>query len=255
MTVIEDRFALLDSLTLLAGSHGSFAEGVCAMEAAAWLAGEPHSDSPACVDPVIAAFSRSWNDSLPDNATRNRLLKPLISKMIGTAFTLDVQAARAFMVADWAVRVFTPAWLRLADLEANAIELEGLKALTSMALCKEAKPAIDRAGAAAWAAAGDARAAAGAAAGAAAWAAAGAAAWAAAGAAAGAAAWAAAGAAARAAAGDARDAWGAAGDAARAAGDARAAARARLAPTVEQLQQSAVELIERMCALTPEAVK
>ncbi len=134
--------------------------------------------------------------------------------------------------------------------------------------------AWDAAGDAAWAAAGDAawaaagaaaRAAAGAAAWDAAWAAAGAAAraaagdaaWAAAGAAAGAAAWAAAGDAARAAAWDAAwdaawaAAWAAAGaaagDAARAA--AWAAARAKLAPTVKELQESFVQVLMAMCEL------
>jgi hypothetical protein len=283
MTIIEDRLALLEGLTLKEGKHDSFDDGVCLLELTSWLAGEPFTDHPQCVDPVLAAFGRSWNDALGD-ADRDRLLKPFAAKLIGTASTPDVQDARAFMAADWAVRVFTPAWLRLAGLEENAAELEGLKALASVALCNEAGTAIQRArdsaaaaraaagdaawdaaGAAAWDAAGAAaraaagaaaRAAAGAAAGAAAWDAARAAAWDAAGAAAwdaaGAAAWDAAGA----AAGDA--AWDAARAAAgAAAGDAawdaaRAAARAVLAPTVEALQTSAVDLFERMIALTPE---
>jgi hypothetical protein len=80
------------------------------------------------------------------------------------------------------------------------------------------------------------------------WAAARAAAWAAAGDAAGAAAWDAAWDAARAAAGDA--AW----DAAWAAAGAAAwdAARAALRSTVEALQTSALELLERMIAVGPE---
>ncbi len=49
------------------------------MEAAAFIAGEPWSDHPACVCPVIAAFMRSWNDGLSDK-DRNRLLLPLIPK-------------------------------------------------------------------------------------------------------------------------------------------------------------------------------
>jgi hypothetical protein len=168
MRILDDRLALLEGLDLKEGRHKAFEQGACLLEAAAWLAGEPFTDHPECVCPVIAAFGRSWNDSLPDDATRNRLLRPLLPKLIGTRSTPDVQDARAFMAADWAVRVFTPAWLRLIDLEANAAELEGLKALATVALCLDAQPAIERAQEAARAA----RDAAGAAAGAAAWAAA-----------------------------------------------------------------------------------
>ena len=52
-TMLTDRLAALT--TLAHGAHDSPADGLCAMEAAAWLAGEPHSDHPACVSPVIAA--------------------------------------------------------------------------------------------------------------------------------------------------------------------------------------------------------
>ena len=120
------------------------------------------------------------------------------------------------------------------------------------ALAAARAAAGDAARAAAWAAA---RAAAGAAARAAAWDAARAAAWDAARAAARAAAWDAAGAAAGDAAGDA--AWDAAWAAARAAaGDAaRAAAWDALKKTKTELQASAVQLVERMIALTDDDLK
>jgi len=305
----------LDAITLRHGAHPTRDDGMCALEAVAWLAGEPHSDHPQCVCPVVAAFGRAWNDALPSDDDRDRLLKPLLPAMIGTASTTEVQDRRAFMAADWAVRVFTPTWLRRAGLTADADDLAGLPELSTVELCEAAMPAISRARqhadaarAAAGSAARDAaRAAAGAAAGSAARDAAGAAAGfaarAAAGYAAGFAARSAAGAAAgfaardaaRAAAGSAaRDAaraaaWAAAGDAAQsaarsaawsaaqsaarsaagaaagsaardaaraAAGSAaRDAARAAawdaagdaLADTVAELQQSAVDLLKRMC--------
>jgi hypothetical protein len=84
MTTTKRPALDLDSLTLHAGAHtpnGTF----CLLEAVAYVAGEKWSDHPACVSPVIATFGRSWNDSLPDNAARDRLLKPLIPLMIGTA--------------------------------------------------------------------------------------------------------------------------------------------------------------------------
>jgi hypothetical protein len=154
------------------------------------------------------------------------------------------------MVADWYIRVQAPAWLRLAGLTTQAEALEAFPEITDFAkvptliatlaaIRKDADAARDAAWAAArgaawdaaWAAARDAV---GAAAGNAAWAAAEDAAWAAARGAAGGAVWAAAGAAAWAAA------WAAAGG----------AAEDAVAPTVAMLQESAVDLVKRMCAET-----
>jgi hypothetical protein len=223
----------LDSLVLLHGNHDSREAGVCVMEAAAWMAGEPHTDHPKCVSRILAAFLRRWNDDL-DEAGRQKL-KPYIPRVIGTA--KDGQdELRGWLIADWVIRVHTPAWLELAGIHESARALRSLPELRDLASLSAAQPSLDKArseAAAAWAAA---RAAAGAAAGDAAWDAAGAAAWDAARAAA------------RAAAGAAaRDAaWAAAWDAARDAAWAGAAAKQKLAPTVASLQVSAFQLLEKL---------
>ncbi len=243
MTIVHPE--TLDHIRLARGAHQTPEQGTCLLEAVAYVAGEPHSDHPECVCPVLAAFGRAWNDALDDDS-RNRILAPFVCRLVGTRSTAEVQDARAFMAADWAVRTFTPAWLRRAGLDADAVELEQLPELTSTELCRAAMPIISKArasAAAAWDAAG---AAARAAAGDAAWAAA----WDAARAAARDAAWAAA----RAAAGDAAwdAAWAAAWDAAWAAAGAAAwaaagdAAGAALADTVTELQASAADLFDRM---------
>ena len=201
MSIIEDRLALLESISLDHGRHRSFDDGMCAMEAAAWLAGEEWSDHPNCVSPVIGQFLRSWNDTLGDEA-RNTLIKPLIPLTIGTRTTKRDETTRAWMCTDWLAREQAPAWLRLAGLTENATLLEQLAPLKGAASARKAQPSLDKARKA-----GDA-------ARAAAWDAAGAAAWDAAGAAAGAAAGDAAGDAARDAA------WAAARDAAGAYSDA-----------------------------------
>jgi hypothetical protein len=205
MTIIETRLTELDTIQLAHGKHDTPENGMCLLEAAAYIAGEPFTDHPECVCPVLAAFGRSWNDAL-DNDTRNRILKPFIPHLIGTRTTPAVQDARAFMAADWAVRTYTPVWLRAAGIEEEAAALEQLDALTSVELCQAAMPVIATAkkkaaaaGDAAWDAAGDV-----------------------------------AGAAARAAA---RDVAGAA---------ARAAAGDALAPHVALLQTSAANLYDRM---------
>ena len=247
--------ARLDKLgPLQSGSHAP--NGIaCVMEAVAYVAGEPWSDHPKCVCPVIGAFLRSWNDGLPDNV-RDTLLRPLVPLVMGTRGDKALEQRRALMAADWLVRVYTPAWLRLAKLVTQADALAGLPEITDMAQCPSLMPALE----AARSDSNTAGYAAGAAARAAAWAGAWAAARAAAGAAAWDAAWAAAGAAARDAAGAAawaaartaaRDAaWDAARDAAGAAAWAAAGAAARdaLAATCRELQQSALILVRKMIA-------
>jgi hypothetical protein len=273
---------------LLSGNHDGPDSGMCVMEAVSWIAREPWSDHPECVCPVIGAFLRIWNDSLPD-ADRDRLLRPLITIVINTRSTPAVERRRATMAADWLIREHTPTWLRLAGLTTQAEALVSLSEITDFAQCLSIMPtltavrkdataakaaAVDAAKAAAGAAAVDAALDAAvdagwAAAGDAAWAAAWAAAWDAAGgatrgatrAAAEAAAWAAAWDAAKAAAVDAAKAaaeaaavdaaWAAAGDAAwdAAVAAAWAAAWADLHNTAQHLQQSALTLVRRMINL------
>ncbi len=238
-----DRLAAIT--TLARGNHEADSAKMCAMEAVAYIAGEPWSDAPACASPVIAAFVRRWNDTLPD-ADRTRLLLPLVPEIVGTRTTDDDEEIRAWMVTDWLVRVQAPAWLRLAGLTEHARALKSCARIVDAVTAQAGQPKIDASRAAArdaaWSAAWDA-------AWSAARAAAGAAAWDAARDAARDAAWSAAGAAAGAAAWDA--AWDAARDAARDAAWSAAAdaARVDLAPTVAMLQASAQDLVRRMCAV------
>lgn len=227
MTIIN-----LDTITLAKGAHDDFESGSCLLEATAYLANEPFSDHPACVSPVLGAYGRSLNDVLPDD--RRQELKQYIPRLIGTAND-GQDEARSYIALDWLIRTYTPAFLDLAGLTAEAQELRNLRRIVDPIAAKEAWPVVRGArqkASAAWAAAraavGDA---AGVAAGAAARDAARDAAWAAVGVAAGDAAWDAAGV--------------AAGDAARvAAGDAAwAAARDALNPTVDTLQTSAIALL------------
>jgi hypothetical protein len=241
---LRERLTMQDeydfrSFTFGTGSHKTRQEGMCVMEAVAYVAGESHSDHPKCACPVISAFLRSWNDSIPEDDRRRELLSPFVFRLPGTKATPEIELQRSWMAFDWLVRECAAEFLSLSPtLQQHAIILRGLPEINQsnfdmvVPLIKSARVAARAAaGDAAWAAAGDA-------AWAAARAAAGDAAWAAAGDAAGAAARAAAWAAARAAA------WAAAGDAAgAAAGDA-------LAPSVHRIQESAAQLVDRMIRLT-----
>jgi hypothetical protein len=139
-TVNTDRLKELDKMVLHSGGHSSFTAGHCAMEVVAYIAGEKRTDHPVCTCPVIAAFMRSWNDRISNDETRTRLLKPLLPLLVGTRSTKAVQTRRAWMAADWALRVRTPALLRMAKITELAEQLEQLPEIVSR---ETAEPARD----------------------------------------------------------------------------------------------------------------
>src|SRR6516164_5802230 len=100
----------LAALTLAKGAHDARSDGVCLLEAVAWWAHEDHTDHPACVSPVLAAFGRSLNDILPD--TKRQELVPLIPLLPGTAGD-GHDLPRSYLALDWLAREHVPAFLAL----------------------------------------------------------------------------------------------------------------------------------------------
>jgi len=122
----------LESITLKNGMHASRESGTCAMEAVAWLAGEPHSDHPQCACPVVGAFMRRWNDSLPD-ADRTRLLCPLLPLLVGSRSTPAAEERRSCLALDWLIRTHTPAMLDLVEaLRPDAAALRAMPEIVDM---------------------------------------------------------------------------------------------------------------------------
>jgi hypothetical protein len=71
------------------------------MELASMLAGEPFSDHPASVCPVIGSFLRGYNDSIDDQ--RRQDLYAYASKVVGSRSVFDeVQRVRADWLVSWA---------------------------------------------------------------------------------------------------------------------------------------------------------
>lgn len=244
VTIDPKRLARVSRLAQ--GSHDvNDSDTYCLLEAVAWVAGEPWSDQPRCVCPTLSAFGRSFNDGIRDEQTRTELLVPFVARLVGTARPDDptVAGRRSLMALDWLVRTHTPAWLRLAGLHDEAESLVALDAIVDLDTARKAGPVVCDASsqaAAAWEASrGAARGAA----------------WGAARGAAFSAAWAAAMDSARDAAFAA--AWDAAWDAARAAAWAAATSggwatvQDVLAPTITELQASAVDLLGRMILVAP----
>lgn len=215
------------TIHLKQGAHDRREDGMCVMEAAAYIADEGHSS----VSPTITSFLQAWNDGLQNDADRDRLLKPLLLVVLHTRTTAADEETRAWMMLDWLVRVYTPAWLGAAALDEHAAAVRALARIDSVGARRAAASTLDAARVAAEGRCG------GSPRGEVAWATA---------ATAGPAAWRAA----------RTSVWGSAGDAMRdtawaTASTAAAGARVRvaLAPVVAVLQASACDLVRRLAAV------
>ena len=144
--LVVDRAHWLDELTLGSGAHHDATPGQwCLMEATAYLAGEPWSDHPACVSPVLGAYGRGLNDSW-DDVQRQKLV-PFIPRLLGTADD-GQDEARSYLALDWLLRTYTPAWLDLAGHMAEAAALREHRRIVDMAAVRSIEPAAQAAQAA-----------------------------------------------------------------------------------------------------------
>jgi hypothetical protein len=91
---------MMNEYFLSHGSHTSAADGRCAMEWVAYLAGEKHSDQPVCVSPVLRRYCIALNDRLGDEDRQK--LRPYLARTIGTVGDgLDeqrIQMCREFLL-------------------------------------------------------------------------------------------------------------------------------------------------------------
>jgi hypothetical protein len=62
--------------------HETPGDGLCFMEAVAWMAGEEHSDAPKCACPILGTFGIILNDYMGDDL--RDMLNPMVLKMAGT---------------------------------------------------------------------------------------------------------------------------------------------------------------------------
>ncbi|MGH3828685.1 MAG: hypothetical protein ACRDQX_16170, partial [Pseudonocardiaceae bacterium] len=88
----------LNLIVLKRGAHSSPEQGVCLMEAVAYVRGLPHTDTPSCVSPVLSAFGRRLNDVLPED--RRQELVPFIPLLPGTTGD-GHDETRGYLALDW----------------------------------------------------------------------------------------------------------------------------------------------------------
>jgi hypothetical protein len=81
------------TVRLQRGSHNSPESGVCVMELSSMLAGEPFSDRPASVCPVIAQLLRTYNDGVDD--VRRQKLYACAALVVGSKVDADAERRRA----------------------------------------------------------------------------------------------------------------------------------------------------------------
>jgi hypothetical protein len=98
------------TIKLSKGKHSSAEDGACVMELASMLAGEPFTDHPASVCPVIGSFMRAYNDSVDDS--RRQDLYAYASMVVGSRTSADVQRTRAEFLTTWAQQYRRNRWTR-----------------------------------------------------------------------------------------------------------------------------------------------
>ncbi len=95
------------------------------MELASMIAGEPFSDHPQCVCPVLAGFLRSYNDALSDR--RRQDLYAYAAKSVGTRGELWIELERVARCNRWAAemqasRRWLPRRFRRVDLTPKPVQ-------------------------------------------------------------------------------------------------------------------------------------
>jgi hypothetical protein len=98
------------TIKLSKGKHSSAEDGACEMELSSMLAGEPFTDHPASVCPVIGSFMRAYNDSVDDS--RRQDLYAYASMVVGSRTSADVQRTRAEFLTAWAQQYRRNRWTR-----------------------------------------------------------------------------------------------------------------------------------------------
>jgi hypothetical protein len=81
------------------------------MEVSSMLAGEPFSDEPDCVCPVIAEFLRTYNDEVDDE--RRQDLYEYASLVVGSRDSAAVERRRADHCLDWWLAASSPRRLQV----------------------------------------------------------------------------------------------------------------------------------------------
>jgi hypothetical protein len=98
-----DHQVTYQTVELRRGRHSSPEQGACVVELASMLAGEPFSDHPKTVCPVIAAYMRALNDGLGD--LERQELYGYAAAIVRTRASRRLRRARARACARWSAEL------------------------------------------------------------------------------------------------------------------------------------------------------
>ncbi|HEU5084686.1 MAG TPA: hypothetical protein VFU14_15195, partial [Acidimicrobiales bacterium] len=120
----------LGAIVIEPHSHPRRGTRLTVLELAAWLAGEPHSDDPGVVSPVLRVYVRELAAGVDEEQRQG--LREVASPLAGTgAFDDQTEHARCWILADRLLRVHSPAWLEAAGLRESADRLRGLESIAA----------------------------------------------------------------------------------------------------------------------------
>jgi len=145
---------------LFKGGHQPPVEGqpleLCLDEAVAWMFGERHTASPACMSPTLAGHGMRLNDRFDDD--ERQLLVRLLPLLGGTRSTPEVERRRSFVLVDAAIREIAPMglaavkWIDLADrMRTIPLIADTASARAASAICADIRTEAKKRRAAAYA--------------------------------------------------------------------------------------------------------
>jgi len=128
-----------DQVRLYPGRHTGQSGQLCLLEAAAVLAGEPLTDHPRCVSPIVCTLGIRLND-LGTHRQRQTLTR-FLPNLVGTADD-GKEDARRWVALDFSLRTAWPRWVDRLGMREEAAALRGLPPITGEPAYSTARPLI-----------------------------------------------------------------------------------------------------------------
>ena len=133
----------LKSIDLLQSSAHRRENGVTPAEALAWMSGEPHTEQPRSICPVLLALIRIWSRNLGQTG-RNTLIRPVLPPLLNTGSNHLMSAARADVLMAWTIKTNTAAWLEAGGRSREALTLRTAPPKDLFRLHKALEEVIER---------------------------------------------------------------------------------------------------------------
>lgn len=120
----------LSTVVIEPRSHPRRGSRLTILELAGWLAGEPHTDDPATVSPVLRVYVRELAAGVDDPLRQS--LRDQASRLAGTgAFDEVTERRRSWLLADRLLRLHAATWLGAAGLTESADRLGRLGSIST----------------------------------------------------------------------------------------------------------------------------